>query len=224
MADEQHGGVELRLERATRSRTSASTVASSPVVGSSRMSRADPSQRHRDHDALLHPAGELVGVAVHHARGIGDLHRRGCSTARSDASRRKRARERFGDLRADLHPSGSRLRRGSVDHRDRACVGLAQPRLPSASTSSPATETGLPDAAVAGQVTHDRRRRGGLPAPGLADQPVRAPALDRDDMPRSTGRSTPRTRYASSRSETSRVFVASALIARTPRGCRRRRG
>ena len=31
-------------------------------------------QRHRDHDALAHAAGELVRVIVHAACGIGDLH------------------------------------------------------------------------------------------------------------------------------------------------------
>ena len=31
-------------------------------------------ERHRDHHALLHSAGELVGVAAEHALGVGDLH------------------------------------------------------------------------------------------------------------------------------------------------------
>ena len=31
-------------------------------------------ERHRDHDALLHPARELVRVAAHHAVRVGDLH------------------------------------------------------------------------------------------------------------------------------------------------------
>ena len=33
-------------------------------------------ERHRDHDALLHPARELVRVAAHHRAGVGDLHAR----------------------------------------------------------------------------------------------------------------------------------------------------
>ncbi len=33
-------------------------------------------ERHRDHDALLHPAGELVRVPLHHRRRVGDLHLR----------------------------------------------------------------------------------------------------------------------------------------------------
>ena len=38
-------------------------------------------ERHRDHDALLHPAGELVRVAGHHRARVGDLnaHERGAS-------------------------------------------------------------------------------------------------------------------------------------------------
>ena len=44
-----------------RSSTSASTVASRPVVGSSRISSAGiDAERHRDHDALLHAARELM--------------------------------------------------------------------------------------------------------------------------------------------------------------------
>src|SRR5436853_244012 len=31
-------------------------------------------QRHGDHRALEHPTGELVGVAAHHAGGVGDPH------------------------------------------------------------------------------------------------------------------------------------------------------
>ena len=31
-------------------------------------------ERHRDHDALLHAARELVRVAGHHGAGVGDLH------------------------------------------------------------------------------------------------------------------------------------------------------
>ena len=53
----------------TRSSTSASTVASSAVVGSSRISSdGSDGQRHRDHGALEHAARQLVRIAVHHAR------------------------------------------------------------------------------------------------------------------------------------------------------------
>ena len=61
----------------TRSSTSASTVASSPVVGSSRIEeRGVLRERHRDHDALLHSARELVRVPGHHRAGVGDLDER----------------------------------------------------------------------------------------------------------------------------------------------------
>ena len=59
----------------TRSSTSASTVASRPVVGSSRTSSlGSQASAVRDHDALLHAAGELERVAIEHALGIGDAH------------------------------------------------------------------------------------------------------------------------------------------------------
>ena len=44
-------------------------------------------ERHRDHDALLHPARELMRIALHHRAGVGDLHARAApARARSVAS------------------------------------------------------------------------------------------------------------------------------------------
>ena len=65
--------VSLRSVR-TRSSTLASTVASRPVVGSSSTSSCGiGGQRHRDHDALLHPARELMRIAIEDAHRVGDL-------------------------------------------------------------------------------------------------------------------------------------------------------
>ena len=59
--------------RLTRSTISAWTVTSSAVVGSSAMRRRGPrGERHGDHDALAHPARELVRKLVDADRGIGD--------------------------------------------------------------------------------------------------------------------------------------------------------
>ena len=58
----------------TRSSTLASTVASSPVVGSSSTSSfGSRGQRHGDDDALLHPARQLVRVALSDPLRVGDL-------------------------------------------------------------------------------------------------------------------------------------------------------
>ena len=63
VADEQDGGLSSPRRSWNRSRISAWTVASRAVVGSSSTRSAGIGcQGHRDHDALLHAAGKLVGV------------------------------------------------------------------------------------------------------------------------------------------------------------------
>ena len=60
--------------RLIRSRISAWVVTSSAVVGSSAISSERiAGERHGDHRALAHAAGELEGVAVDRAFGVGDL-------------------------------------------------------------------------------------------------------------------------------------------------------
>ena len=53
-------------------------------------------ERHRDHDALEHPARELVRIAVHDAAGVGDPdlleHLPGCDRAPRPCCRRRRSR------------------------------------------------------------------------------------------------------------------------------------
>ena len=77
-------------------------------------------QRHRDHDALLHPARELVRVAAHDPRRVGDLdlaqhlRRAVVRLARGHAG----DRERLGDLVADPDRRVQRAARVLVDHRD----------------------------------------------------------------------------------------------------------
>ena len=62
-----------RCSRAIRSRIWACTVTSSAVVGSSAISSLGSlDERHRDHRALAHAAGELVRVGVDAARRVGD--------------------------------------------------------------------------------------------------------------------------------------------------------
>ena len=140
-------------------------------------------ERHRDHDALLHAAGELVRVAAHHARRVGDLHldERLASALRRFLAGHAEHRERLGDLRADPQ---ARVQRGAgvlVDHRDGSGVVLAQSLASRARDVAPGDrDPAARDAAVARQVADDSERRGRLPAAGLADEPVRAAALDRE--------------------------------------------
>ena len=48
-------------------------VTSSAVVGSSAISSSGPgSEPLRDHHALLHAAGQLVRIPLHHLSGVGD--------------------------------------------------------------------------------------------------------------------------------------------------------
>ena len=100
-------------------------------------------QRHRDHDALLHAARELVRVAAHAPSRVGDV-----DLARAPRSARSRASPRddaasvndLGDLAADADRRIQRRAGVLVDHRDRVVRGIRRSSLPrSASTSSPAT-------------------------------------------------------------------------------------
>ena len=76
-------------------------------------------ERHRDHDALLHPARQLVRVAPHDDLEVGDLdpaqHLERLLARRFP--RRAADLERLGDLRADPHRGVQRACRRLVDHR-----------------------------------------------------------------------------------------------------------
>ena len=171
---------------AIRSSTSASTVASRPgrrLVEDQQ--RRVLGERHRDHDALLHAAGELVRVARRApARGRRSARAR-ARRARARAPRRARTprdAEDLGDLRADLDRRVQRVGRVLVDHRRaaRRAAGAAA-RVESASTSLPATRIEpAADAAVARQVAHDRERGRRLAAAGLADEAVGLAGADRE--------------------------------------------
>jgi hypothetical protein len=61
-------------------------VTSSAVVGSSAISSRLAGERHRDHDALAHAAGELVRIGVEPLGGVGDADQASSSTARARAA------------------------------------------------------------------------------------------------------------------------------------------
>ena len=91
VGDEQHRHAELALQPRSSSRICAWMVTSSAVVGSSAMSSVGPAgERHGDHDALAHAAGELVRIVVA-ARRSGDGNADQVAAARSAAARASRA-------------------------------------------------------------------------------------------------------------------------------------
>ena len=183
VADEEHGRVHLLLERGHE-------VEHLGLDG-----RVEPSrrlveneelgvlcERHRDDDALLHPAGELMRVARHDGAGIGDLdgRQRFPRSRGRIALRGAEHGECLGDLRADSERRVQRRTGALVDHRDGARSILAQPRPTECAHVAPGHgDRAARDAPVSREVAHDRERHGRLPAPRLPDETVRLPRLDR---------------------------------------------
>ena len=140
-------------------------------------------ERHRDHDALLHAAGELVRVAAHHGADVRDLHLRERGVRALDAPRAAVAEhgERLRDLRADAEPRVQRRAGVLVDHRDRPRVVLAERTAAQGErVRSVHADGSVRHAAVARQVADDRERGRRLAAAGLADEAVRPATLDRE--------------------------------------------
>jgi hypothetical protein len=138
-------------------------------------------ERHRDHDPLLHPARELVRVASHDARRIGDLHTPQHLLASLPRFSCRRA-EKVVDLRhlgADPDGRVQRCARVLVDHRHLARAQGAH----LGATHGDELAAGKRDRAaghlpVARQVVHDREGRRRLAAAGLSHQPVRLASGD----------------------------------------------
>ena len=130
VADEEHSGLELRLElrhEVEHLRLDRRVEPGGGLVQDQELRILR--QRHRDHDPLLHPTGELVGVARHHAGGISDLYLPECleRAVGGLAAGGAEHRERLGDLRADPHARIQGRARVLVDHRDRVRVVVAKP-------------------------------------------------------------------------------------------------
>ena len=129
VADEEDGGVELGLQ----ARDEIEDLGLDRRIEARRRLVEDQQlglfrERHRDHDALLHAAGELMRVAPEDARGVGDLDldERLAGTLHRFLRGHAEHREGLGDLRSDPQ---ARVQRGAgvlVDHRDRLGVVLAQ--------------------------------------------------------------------------------------------------
>ncbi len=183
VADEQHRGVELGLQAGDE----VEHLRFDGRVESGRRLVEDQQrrvlrERHRDHDALLHPAGQLMRIAVHDGARIGDLHLR----ERTEREIRRFVvldaayREHFGDL---LPHADRRVERRAgilVHHRHVVRTQFAQlgtRQRDDVASRNP--DLARPNAPVARQIADDRERSRRLAAARLADEPVRMPALDR---------------------------------------------
>ena len=151
-------------------------------VGDQELGRAG--ERHRDHDPLALPAGELVRIACRSASAASAiLTRRSISIARSRASRRLGALMQphgFRDLIADRHDRVERGHRLLEDHRDLVAADAAHLLLRKAGEILAAIEQLAADdaAGALGEQPDDRERGHALAAAGLADQPERLAILD----------------------------------------------
>ncbi len=147
-------------------------------------------QGHRDHDSLLPASGELVRVESHPPGRVGDL---------DLAEHVLRSLERFvlvgaheledlRDLRADADGRVQRRAGVLVHHRDRRRTQAAHLRCAHREqVGAVGADRARDDPAVPGQVAHDRERGRGLPAPGLADEPVRLALPDGERQPAQDG-------------------------------------
>ena len=181
VADEEHGRVQLRLEPGDE----VEHLGLDGRVEARRRLVEDEErglgrERHRDHDALLHAAGELVREPGHHGAGVGDLHPLermagqvvGCTRLLTPDL------EHLGDLLADPERGIQRRAGVLVDHRDGLGAELPQLRLAQRErVAAVDAKAAGADAAVPRQVVDDRERRRRLAAPGLAHEAVRLAAL-----------------------------------------------
>ena len=239
VADEEHGRVELGLQLVDEVEHLGldRRVEAGRRLVEDQQGRID-AERHRDHDALLHAARELVRVALHDRLRVGDLHllqHRQRAIARLRPARAARG-EDLGQLLADADRRVQRRAGVLVHHRDDlAAIALQIGAAQAQHVDARDLDRARAHAPVARQVA-DRRQRGRrLAAAGLADEPVRRAALDaeadaaqhlapdrraRGSRPR--GLLTSSAGAAAAPPSSSLAVVGAALIGRTPAGgCRR---
>ena len=133
-------------------------------------------ERHRDHHALAHAAGELMRVLVQPPLGCRDPHElaaaRSCARARCASREAEMLRQHLADLAADLEDRVQRRHRLLEDERDLASSHLrAAVAASSASRSTPSNDRPAADHRRLGQQPHERHARDALPAARLADDP-----------------------------------------------------
>ena len=141
-------------------------------------------ERHRDHRALAHAAGELVREGVDAALGLGD-------PDRAEQLDRALARLRLGhvamrpdrlhELDADAVERMQRRQRVLEDHRDVVAAQPAQLALGQPQQLAPAEGRAAGDArARRAREAHERQTRHALARPRLADDPQHAAGLQRE--------------------------------------------
>ena len=135
---------------ASSSRICAWMVTSSAVVGSSAISRPAASERHGDHHALAHAAGELVGIFIgpHARRGDPDALDMSMPSRAPRCPKSAMAHQGFGDLIADGKNRIQRRPRLLEDHGDAVPRRSASP-LAQGEELRPSKVTG-PDTRAAG--------------------------------------------------------------------------
>ncbi len=182
VADEEHGRVQLGLEL----RHEVEHLCLHGRVEPGRGLVEDEErrvlrERHRDHRALLHSAGELMRVAVHDRVGVRDLYagESGAGPLGRLVLRDAEDGERLRNLGSDPHRRVQRRAGVLVDHRHRARMELPQASSAECQRvdSGDVDRTGA-DLSVARQVADDGERSGRLSAARLADEPVRLAAAD----------------------------------------------
>ena len=171
------------------SRICAWIVTSSAVVGSSAISSfGSHGERHRDHRALPHAAGELVRIVL-----AGAASRSGSRPGRAARPRAVSAcalsiaevrLERLADLPADRQHRVQRGHRVLEDHRDLAAADRAQLLVRQREQVAAAEHRrALRDAAVARQDPEQRERGDALAAARLADDAERLAGRDVEGDP-----------------------------------------
>ena len=138
-------------------------------------------QRHRDHDALLHTARQLVRIAIEDALGVGNAHAIECLNGLDLGLvlREAEDRECLDDLLADLDRRVQRLARILIDHGDAAGAKIAQTgRREVEHVLAGDRDRATRDMTVLGQIADGRVGRRGLATARLADQAVRLARLD----------------------------------------------
>ena len=182
VADEQDGRVELGLEVVDEVEHLGldRRVEAGRRLVEDQQGRVD-AERHRDHDALLHAARELVRVALHDRLRVRDLHlleHRERALVGLAAARAAR-RVDLGELLADADRRVQRGARVLVHHRDDlAAVALQVGPAQAEDVDARDLDRARAHAPVARQVADRRQRRRRLAAAGLAHEPVGRAALD----------------------------------------------
>ncbi len=141
-------------------------------------------ERHGDHDALAHAAGELVRILVHALLGLGDTHeveKLGSALERLGLGVAAMQAQALADLFTDLVDRVERSHRVLEDHGDIVAADVAHLVLGHVEERLAAIENAaaMDLARRHGDEAHDGHSRHGLTRTGLADDTERLAAIER---------------------------------------------